>query len=55
MVYQDALFIIIPVPLIDKLLWLTVDKIHNLPILMPLLHDQLKNNFPNDFTAILKS
>ena len=28
-VYQDTLFVIIPVPLIDKLQWLTVYKIHN--------------------------
>ena len=38
MVYQDALFVKIPVPLIDKLQQLMVYKIHNLPILMlPLL------------------
>ena len=54
MVYWDALFVIIPVPLIDKLQWLTVYKIHNLPILMPPLLKQFIYNLPNDFIAISK-
>ena len=35
MAYRDALFVIIPVQLIDKLKQLTVCKTHNLPTLMP--------------------
>ena len=54
LVYEDALFVIIPVPLIDKLQWVTVYKIHNLPILMPPLLKQLKYNLPNDFIATSK-
>ena len=54
MVYQDALFVIIPAPLIDRLQRLTVYKIHNIPILMPPLHMQFKYNLPYDFIAISK-
>ena len=54
MVYWDALFVIILVPLIDKLQQLMVYKIHNLPIPMLLLHKQFKYNLPNDFMAISK-
>ena len=55
MVYHDALFVIIPVPLIDKSQCLTVYKIHNLPILMPPLLKQFKyNNLLNDFIVITK-
>ena len=54
MVYWDALFVIIPVPLIDKSQWLTVYKIHNLLILMPPLLQQFKYNLPNNFIAISK-
>ena len=54
MVYWDALFVIIPVPLIDKLQQVTVHKIHDLLILMPLLCKQFKYNLPNNFLAISK-
>ena len=54
MVYWDALFVIIPVPLIDELQQLMVYKIHNLSILMPPLLKQIKYNLPNDFIAISK-
>ena len=54
MVYRDASFVITPVPLIDKLQWLTVYKIHNLPTLVPPLLKQLKYNLLKDFTAISK-
>ena len=53
-VYQDTLFVIIPVPLIDKLQQLIVYKIHNLLILIPLLHKQFQYNLPNNFIAISK-
>ena len=54
MVCWDALFVIIPVPLIDKLQLLMVYIIHNLSILMPPLLKQFKYNLPNDFIAISK-
>ena len=52
MVYQDALFVIIPVPLIDKSQRLMVYKIPNLPILVPPLLKQFKYNLPNNFIVI---
>ena len=54
MVYRDALFVIISIPLIDKSQRLMVYKIHNLPILMPPLHKQFKYHLPNDFLATSK-
>ena len=54
MVYWDTLFVIIPVPLIDKSQWWIVYNIHNLPICMPLLCKQFKYNLPNDIIAISK-
>ena len=54
MVYRDALFLIILVPLIDKLQQLMVYKIYNLPILIPPLLKQFKYNLPNDLIAISK-
>ena len=54
MVYWDALFVITPVPLIDKLQWLTVNTIHNLLRLMPPLLKQFKYNLPNDFIVVSK-
>ena len=54
MVYRDALFVIITVPLIDKSQSLTVHKIHNLPILMQPLLKQFKYNIPHDFIAMSK-
>ena len=54
MVYQDALFVIIPVPLIDRSQQLSVYKIHNLLILMPLLCEQFTYILPNDFIAMSK-
>ena len=52
LVYRDALFVIVSVPLIDKSQTLTVYKIHNLSILVPELHKQFRYNIPNDFIAI---
>ena len=48
------MFLIIPVPLIDKLQQFMVYKIHNLIILMPLLHKQFTYNLPNNFIVISK-
>ena len=54
MVYWDAIFVIIPVPLIDKSQQLTDYKIHNLLIFMPALLKQFKYNLPNNFIVISK-
>ena len=52
LVYRDALFLIVSVPVIDKSQTLTVYKIHNLSILVPELHKHFRYNIPNDFIAI---
>ena len=52
LVYRDALFVIVSVPLIDKSQTLTVYKIHNLSILVPELNKGFRYNIPNDFIAI---
>ena len=53
LVYKDALFVIVSVPLVDKSQTLTVYKIHNLSIiLIPELHKHFWYNIPNDFIAI---
>ena len=52
LVYRDALFVIVSVPLIYKSQTLTVYKIHNLSILVPELHKHFRYNIPNDFIVI---
>ena len=52
LVYRDALFVIVSVPLIDKSQTLTVYKIHNLSTLVPELCKCFRYNIPNDFIAI---
>ena len=52
MVYWDTLFVILPVPLIDRSQWWIVYNIHNLLILMPPLLEQFKYNLPNAIIAI---
>ena len=52
LVYRDTLFVIISVPFIDKSQTLTVNKIHNLSILIPELHKWFRYYIPNDFVVI---
>ena len=52
LVYRDALFVIVSVPIVDKSQTLTIYKIHNLSILLPELHKHFWYNIPNDFIAI---
>ena len=52
LVYKDALFVIVSVPLIGKSQTVTMYKIHILSILVPDLHKQFSYNIPNDFIAI---
>ena len=52
LVYRDALFVTVSVPLIDKSQTLTVYKIHNLSIFVPQLHKWFRYNIPNDFIVI---
>ena len=52
LVYRDAIFVIVSVPLIDKSQTLTVYKIHNLSVLVPELCKHFRYNIPNDFIVI---
>ena len=52
LVYRDALFVIVYMPLIDKSQTLIVCKIHNLFILVLELCKWFRYNIPNDFIAI---
>ena len=52
LVYRNALFVIVSVPLIDKFQTLTVYKIHNFSILVPELHKYFRYNIPNKLIAI---
>ena len=49
LVYRDALFVIVSVPLIGKSKTLTVYTIYNLSILIPDLCKCFRYNIPNDF------
>ena len=53
LVYRDALFVIVSVPLVDKSQTLTVYRIGNLYILIPELHKCFWYNFPNNYIAIM--
>ena len=52
LVYKDALFVIVSVPLVDKSQTLTVYEFHHLSILVPELCKCFRYNIPNDFIAI---
>ena len=52
LVYRDALFVIVSVPLIDKSQPLTVYKIHNFSIFVPELCKQFRYNLPKGFIVI---